>query len=212
MDDEHRLPSGMLILIRHGESQWNAKNIWTGLTDIGLSPKGENEAREAAHKITDVRIDCAFTSLLCRASDTLRIILDSLGNRSVPVTANGALNERNYGVFTGKNKLEVQSSLGVDEYRKLRRGWDYPIENGESLKQVYERVTPYYEKEILPLLRAGKHVLVVSHGNTLRSLIKRIEHLSDEAITHVELATGEIILYGIDENGNPASKDIRTSV
>jgi 2,3-bisphosphoglycerate-dependent phosphoglycerate mutase len=200
---------GILVLVRHGESEWNAKNVWTGWTDIGLSEKGKEEARLAAGKLMDIHFDCAFTSRLVRASDTLQIILETLKISDLSVTIDAALNERNYGVFTGKNKLEIKAQLGEEEYSKLRRGWDYPIQDGESLKQVASRVIPYYEHVIVPLLKIGKHVLVVAHGNSLRALIKNLDHVSDEDISKVELATGEIICYRVDSEGRIISKEKR---
>jgi 2,3-bisphosphoglycerate-dependent phosphoglycerate mutase len=200
---------GILVLVRHGESEWNAKDIWTGWTDIGLSDKGKEEARRVAQNIRDIHFDCAFTSKLIRASDSLRIILDTLGVKDIPTTAETALNERNYGIYTGKNKLEIQAQLGEDEYLKLRRGWDYPIENGESLKQVAARVIPFYQNSIAPLLKAGKHVLVVAHGNSLRALVKSLDNISDEYIAEVELATGDILIYHINSSGNITTKETR---
>jgi len=200
---------GILVLIRHGESQWNAKHLWTGWTDIGLSEKGKEEAHLAGQKLSDIHFDCAFTSKLSRASTTLQIILETLSIKNLPVTQDAALNERNYGIFTGKNKLEIKAKLGDAEFLKLRRGWDYKIENGESLKQVAERVVPYYQKIIAPLLKEGKHVLVVAHGNSLRALIKTLDNVSDDDISQVELATGEILIYHIDTTGKVISKEKR---
>jgi 2,3-bisphosphoglycerate-dependent phosphoglycerate mutase len=202
-------PLGILVLVRHGESLWNAKNIWTGLTDIGLSDKGKQEAVAAAEKLIDIHFDHAFTSLLMRASDSLRIILNALNSSDVPVTADGALNERDYGIYTGKNKLEIKSRLGEEKFLLLRRSWDYPIEQGESLKQVYQRVVPYYERVIRPLLVQGKHILVVAHGNSLRALLKKLDNISDEDIASVELATGGIVIYGIDQSGAVVSREKR---
>ena len=209
MDNETQHGDGMLVLIRHGESEWNAKNIWTGLTDIGLTPKGEDEARACAGKLTDIQFNSAFTSNLKRANETLRIVLETPGQTGVTVTRNAALNERDYGIYTGKNKLEIHASLGDREFLKLRRGWDYPIPSGESLKQVYGRVIPYYMEHIAPLLREEKHVLVVAHGNSLRALIKYLDHVSDEQICNVELATGELVLYHIDSAGAVVSRESR---
>ncbi len=200
---------GVLVLIRHGESEWNAKNIWTGLTDIGLTPKGEDEARKAAHTLMDIRFDAAFTSNLKRANETLRIVLETLHQSGVPVTKNQALNERDYGIYTGKNKLEIHASLGDAEFLKLRRGWDYPIPSGESLKQVYGRVIPYYKEQIAPLLIQRKRVIIAAHGNSLRALIKYLDHVSDDDISNVELATGEVVLYHIDSGGSVVSRESR---
>jgi 2,3-bisphosphoglycerate-dependent phosphoglycerate mutase len=200
---------GILVLVRHGESLWNAKNTWTGWTDIGLSEKGKEEARLAGEKLRDIHFDCAFTSKLTRAADTLRIILETLGVNDLSITSDALLNERNYGIFTGKNKFEIKAQLGDVEFLRLRRGWDYPIENGESLKQLASRVVPYYDATILPLLKEGKHVLVVSHGNTLRALIKTLDTVSDEDISKVELTTGEVVVYHVDAAGRVVSKEIR---
>ena len=134
---------GILILVRHGESLWNAQNLWTGLIDIGLSENGKKEAVIAASQITDIPLDCAFTSNLVRAGESLRIMMVQIGKPNLQVTRNAALNERDYGVYTGKNKQDVQKQLGDAEFLKLRRGWDYPIPQGESLKQVFARVIHY---------------------------------------------------------------------
>lgn len=193
---------GTLVLVRHGESEWNAKNVWTGLTDIGLTQKGRDEATKAGEALKDISFDVAFTSPLSRAKETLKIIRSNLFTKESP-----ALNERDYGIYTGKNKLEIKQALGEEEFLKLRRGWDYPIPNGESLKQVYARVVPYYENEILPLLKAGKNVLVSAHGNSLRALIKYLDNISDEDIANVELATGEIVVYKMSDTGVVVSKE-----
>lgn len=197
---------GILALVRHGESEWNAKNLWTGFMDIGLTDKGRAEARTAGEALKDFSFDVAFTSPLSRARETLTIILK---NKTISFFESPALNERDYGIYTGKNKFEIQRELGDIEFKKLRRGWDYPIPQGESLKQVYARVVPYYEKEIRPLLKAGKHVLVSAHGNSLRALIKYLDNISDEDIANVELKTGEIVVYHITADGRVISKEIR---
>jgi 2,3-bisphosphoglycerate-dependent phosphoglycerate mutase len=197
-----------LILIRHGESLWNAKGLWTGLTDIGLSANGILEAKKAGEKIRRLDIDICYTSVLKRAKQTLDEILKVLRIKNIPVFANKALNERDYGIYTGKNKWEIKKALGDGEFIKLRRGWDNPIENGESLKNVYERVVPYYNLEILPNLKKGKSVLISAHGNSLRALVKHLENISDQNVEKLEIATGEVYLYEIDNNGNIESKEI----
>lgn len=202
---------GTLILVRHGESEWNAKGLWTGLTDIGLTQKGKEEAQKAARAISDIPLNAAFSSPLSRARDTLRIMLETLGQTHVTVEESRALSERDYGVYTGKNKWEVQKSLGEAEFLKLRRSWDYPIENGESLKDVYARVVPYYERHIAPLVTQGKNVLISAHGNSLRALIKYLDHIPDKDISSLELATGEIIVYTIDRTGHVVSRERRLS-
>ena len=200
---------GTLILIRHGESEWNAKNVWTGLTDIGLTQKGEDEAKAAAVLVRDISFNAAFTSRLKRANQTLDIILNELHLTGISVTKHEALNERDYGIFTGKNKLEIKAQLGEQEFLKLRRGWDYPVPEGESLKQVYARVVPFYESTISPLVMTGKKVIIVAHGNSLRALIKKLEGVSDEEISNVELRTGEVLLYGINSEGKVVSQEHR---
>jgi 2,3-bisphosphoglycerate-dependent phosphoglycerate mutase len=200
---------GILVLIRHGESQWNAINQWTGLTDIGLSEKGKHEAVSAAKCLADISFDYAYTSKLSRASNTLKIILDTLHATTVPVISDSALNERDYGVYTGKNKLEIKEQIGDEAYLALRRGWDTPVPQGESLKQVYDRVIPYYTHTIAPQICQGNNILIVAHGNSLRALIKYIEHIKDEDIAGVELATGEIILYKINSDGVVVSRQKR---
>lgn len=201
--------NGMLVLVRHGESEWNARNVWTGLTDIPLTDKGRKEAQEAARLLSDIRFDMAFTSLLSRAQETLSLMRTALKQEDIPVYMDAALNERDYGVYTGKNKLQIKEELGDADFLKLRRGWDYPVKDGESLKQVYARVTPYFDSHILPELTAGKHVLVVAHGNSLRALIKKLDDISDEEIPMVELATGEAVVYEFDAKGTVIERSRR---
>lgn len=194
-----------LILVRHGESEWNERGLWTGLTDIGLTEKGKEQARIAGEKLKGLSIDLAFTSALSRVKQTLDEIKGVLGI-DVPTIENAALNERDYGVYTGKNKWEIQKEVGEEQFQAIRRGWDVQIQNGESLKNVYERVVPYYQSEILPKLKEGKNVLIVAHGNSLRALTKYLENISDEDISKLEIAVGEVDLFEIDNNGNVSSK------
>lgn len=197
-----------LILVRHGESEWNQKSIWTGLTDISLSEKGIEESRNAGENLRDFPINIAYTSPLLRAKQTLDEIKNVLGLQNIKTYENQALNERDYGIFTGKNKWEIQREVGREKFKQLRRGWDSPIPEGETLKDVYNRVIPYYETEILPKLKEGKNVLIVAHGNSLRALIKYLENISDSGVENLEIATGEIYTYKIDSNGNIISKAI----
>ena len=197
-----------LILIRHGESTWNAVNAWTGLTDISLDEKGREQARKDAELIRDFPIDLAFTSNLRRAQQTLDEIKSAL-HTNPPTQASPALNERDYGDFTGRNKLEVEKEYGQEQYFKWRRGWDEPIPNGETLKDVYERVVPYYKEQILPEIKSGKNILISAHGNSLRALIKYLENISDDDIPNTELKTGEIYIYQLDPEGKVISKEIK---
>ncbi len=198
-----------LALVRHGESEWNAKGLWTGWTDIPLSAKGHEEARIAGEALKDIQFDLAYTSVLKRAKETLVDIQKITGQMDLPTTEDKALNERNYGDLTGKNKWEVKEKVGEEEFQKLRRSWDSPPPNGESLKMVYERVLPYYESEILPKLKEGKNIIIAAHGNSLRALIKYLDNISDEEISNLEMATGGIYIYQVDTEGKAISKEIR---
>lgn len=200
-----------LILVRHGQSEWNAKGVWTGLTDIPLSARGRKESIKAADALKDFRLDIAYTSPLIRAKQTLDEIKNVLGLSSLPTFENKALNERHYGELTGKNKWEIKKRYGEERFLKIRRGWNVPIPGGETLKDVYDRVVPYYQKEILPKLIDGKNVLIVAHGNSLRALVKYLEKISDKNIEKLEIATGETYVYEIDDNGCIASKEILCS-
>ncbi|MBI4096669.1 MAG: 2,3-diphosphoglycerate-dependent phosphoglycerate mutase [Candidatus Levybacteria bacterium] len=197
-----------LILVRHGESEWNERGLWTGWTDIGLSEKGKEEARKAGKKLKGFSIDIAYTSVLLRAKQTLDEIKKVLSLQDTLTIENQALNERNYGIYTGKNKWEIQKEVGEENFKSLRRGWDFPIENGESLKDVYNRVIPYYEEQILPKLKEGKNVLISAHGNSLRALVKHLENISDKNVENLEIPTGGIYAYQTDNEGKTASKQI----
>lgn len=197
-----------LALVRHGESTWNARGIWTGWEDPPLSEKGMEEARQAGKLLKDIKFDLAYTSTLIRAKQTLEEIEKVLGV-NLATFENSALNERDYGNYTGKNKWDILKELGQEGFKKLRRGWDVPIPNGETLKDVYDRTVPYYENEILPKLQKNKNVLISAHGNSLRALTKYLENISDAGIEDIEIPTGQVIVYQIDENGKVVSKEIR---
>ena len=199
-----------LVLIRHGESVWNAKGLWTGWTDVDLSEKGREEARNAGKVITQIHFDQAFTSLLKRAQQTLDEIKKVLGY-DIPTISDIALNERNYGDLTGKNKWDIQKEFGQEQFQKWRRGWDEHIENGETLKDVYERVVPFYQNIILSYLEKGENVLIAAHGNSLRALVKYLDNIGDTDIAKVEIATGEVLIYQIDQQGKVISKEIKST-
>lgn len=196
-----------LILVRHGESQWNEKGLWTGLTDIGLTEKGKEQARLAGEKLKNFSIDLAFTSKLKRTKQTFDEIKSILGIE-IPTISNPALNERDYGIYTGKNKWEIKKEVGDEQFTKIRRSWDTTIEEGESLKDVYGRVIPYYQDEILPKLREGKNVLIAAHGNSLRALTKYLENINDEDISRLEIGVGEVDVFEINQEGKVLSKQI----
>lgn len=200
-----------LVLVRHGESKWNAKGLWTGLTDIGLSQKGKEEAKKAAYPLKGIHFDLVFTSTLLRSKQTLEEMKPILNLNKTPIFEAQALNERDYGKLNGKNKWDIKKKFGEEQFLKWRRGWNSPIPGGETLKNVYDRVTPCYEKDILPALKKGKNVLMVAHNNSLRALIKYLENISDEDIPNLELKTGEIYLYRINQEGKILSKEIKNS-
>ena len=197
-----------LVLVRHGKSEWNEKGLWTGWRDIPLSSTGFEEARTTGEQLKDIHFDYAYTSALIRAEQTLDEILKVI-NQTPPVEKDKALNERDYGDYTEKNKWDIQKELGEEEFQKIRRSWDYPPPNGESLKMVYERVLPYFETEILPKIKEGKNIIIAAHGNSLRALVKHLENISDEEISEVEIGTGEAYVYQIDETGTVTHKEIR---
>lgn len=190
---------GTLILVRHGESVWNKKGIWTGIVDIGLSQKGIRESKKSGEKLRDYRIDIAYTSSLKRAKETLDIIKRSLNIPNLPVIEDKAFDERDYGELTAKNKSEIKKKYGDEKFFQIRRGWNVPIRKGETLKDVYNRVVPYYKNEVLPKLKEGKNILIVAHGNSLRALIKYLDKISDKDIAGVELKTGETYTYQPEE-------------
>lgn len=200
-----------LVLVRHGESEWNAKGLWTGWSDPSLNEKGTEQACNAGLLLKDIHFDFAYTSALTRAKQTWDCIQKMLEQKNIPIIENQALNERDYGEMTGKNKWEVKEQVGEEEFMRLRRSWDYPPPKGESLKMVYERVLPYYEKEILPKLKEGKNIIIAAHGNSLRALIKDLDHISDEDISKLEMATGGVYVYQLDSSGNVTNKEIRVA-
>ncbi len=196
-----------LILVRHGKSEWNKTCQCTGWSDIDLAEEGIEEAKRAADALTDIDIHVAHVSELKRAKQTLKHIEQTLG-RTIETKSSAALNERHYGIYTGKNKWEVKEKIGDEKFHALRRGWDVKIPEGESLKDVYNRVIPYFETHIEPLVHAGKNVLVVAHGNSLRALVKHLEKVSDAAICDVELGTGEAHCYAF-KDGSLVHKEVR---
>ncbi len=198
-----------LVLVRHGQSVWNARGLWTGWTDVDLSDKGRDDARDAGSHLRDIKLDLACTSVLKRAKQTLSELLKSKGQIHVPVLENQALNERDYGDYTGKNKWDIKSEVGDEMFQKIRRSWDYQLPNGESLKDVYHRVIPYYETIILPKLKSGKNVIISAHGNSLRALVKYLEDIPDDEISSLEIAVGEVYVYTLNEDGKIVKKEIR---
>ena len=200
-----------IALVRHGQSEWNQKGFWTGWQDSPLSKKGEEEAKKAATILKDISFHLTFSSDLKRAYDTLEIIKKELKIQITPTISHQALKERHYGEYTGKNKWEIQKKVGEKRFKEIRRGWNYPIKDGETLKDVYDRVVPYFLKTILPHLTAGKDILIVAHGNSIMALIKHLERISDVDISEIELKTGEVIIYDIDLKGKIVKKERRNN-
>lgn len=197
------LTDNVLVLVRHGESEWNRLNLFTGWRNPDLTEKGLIEARVAGRMIRDHRIkfDIAFTSALKRAQRTLDIILDELHQSDVPVIRHKDLNERDYGELSGLNKDEARKRWGEAQVLQWRRSYDIPPPGGESLKDTLARVRPYYEREIWPQIVQGKNVMIAAHGNSLRALIMILENLNGDEILQRELATGAPILYRLGAGG-----------
>jgi len=191
-----------LVLLRHGQSAWNLENRFTGWIDVPLSENGIKEAEAAAEKLIHFKFDNAFTSALQRAQHTLRIVLEKTNQIDVPVIADQALNERMYGDLQGMNKDEARKKFGEEQVKIWRRSYDIAPPNGESLKDTANRVIPYFEKNILPLLQQGKNILIVAHGNSLRALVMYLEKMTPEQILNFELATAVPRVYELDNHSN----------
>jgi 2,3-bisphosphoglycerate-dependent phosphoglycerate mutase len=198
--------SGTLVLVRHGQSDWNLKNLFTGWKDPDLSPKGIEEAKAAGQRLKakGLKFDLCFTSALTRAQHTLKLVLAELGQTGLPETRDQALNERDYGELTGLNKDDARKKWGEDQVLIWRRSYDVPPPGGESLKDTLARSLPYYMHMIQPHVLEGKTVLVAAHGNSLRSLIMAIEGLTPEQILKRELETGVPVVYKLNANSTPA--------
>ena len=223
-----------LVFIRHGQSEWNLKNLFTGWVDVNLSEKGEQEEKEAGRKLKEagIEFDQAYTSVLTRAIKTLHFALEESGQLWVPETKTWRLNERHYGALQGQNKAEAAEKFGEEQVHIWRRSYDVLppllsaddegsaandrryanldpriVPGGENLKVTLERVIPFWEDHIAPDLLAGKNVIVAAHGNSLRALTKYIEQISDEDIMNVEMATGQPVVYDLDDKLNIVSKE-----
>jgi 2,3-bisphosphoglycerate-dependent phosphoglycerate mutase len=202
--------TGTLVLVRHGQSEWNLKNLFTGWKDPALTEKGIGEARAAGQRLKakGLKFDICFTSALSRAQNTLKLILEEMGQSGLPETRDQALNERDYGELTGLNKDDARAKWGEEQVHIWRRSYDVPPPGGESLKDTLARSLPYYVHKIQPHVLEGKSVLVAAHGNSLRSLIMAIEGLTPEQILKRELETGVPTVYRLKANSTPASVDI----
>ncbi len=200
----------LLILVRHGESEWNLQNRFTGWVDVDLSPRGVEEAHRAGRilKEKNYKIDSVFTSALKRAIRTTEIILHELGLNGMHYEKDQALNERHYGNLQGMNKQEIGEKYGFEQLKIWRRSFDVAPPGGESLKDTQERVLPYYHQYIEPLLKEGKNVLISAHGNSLRALVMYLENLSKEEVLELNIPTGVPYVYELDENLKIKNKQI----
>lgn len=198
-----------LILLRHLQSQWNKENKFSGWTDVPLSEEGKMMASEKAQKLAGIKIDEVFTSPLSRNKNTVELVLKNLGQENLSMTINKALDERNYGQLTGLNKDEAKAQYGVEQVQLWRRSWDEAPPEGESLKDVYARVVPFYQEFIEPELKAGKNVLIVASHNSLRALIKHLEGISSDDIINLEIPFGGMAVYDLDANLKVKAKEIR---
>jgi 2,3-bisphosphoglycerate-dependent phosphoglycerate mutase len=198
----------LLVLVRHGQSEWNLKNLFTGWRDVDLTDVGVKEAREAGQKLQaqGLGFDIAFTSALKRAQRTLDLVLETMAIGGIPVIKDQALNERDYGDLSGLNKDEARKKWGDEQVLKWRRSYDIQPPGGESLKDTVARVLPYYVQEILPHVLRGERTVIAAHGNSLRALVMVLEKLSPERILEREIATGVPIIYELNADATVASK------
>jgi 2,3-bisphosphoglycerate-dependent phosphoglycerate mutase len=200
----------ILVLVRHGQSEWNLKNLFTGWHDVGLSRRGIEEARAAARKLkaSGLRFDVAYTSALIRAQHTLKIILNDLGQAGLEEHRDEALNERHYGDLVALNKDDARKKWGEEQVRLWRRSYDVRPPGGESLRDTGARVWPYYMTRILPDVMRGRHVLVSAHGNSLRSLVMVLDRLMPDMVTKLEIGTGVPIIYRLNADTTVAEKRV----
>jgi len=206
--EESPIGENVLVLVRHGESEWNRLNRFTGWKDVGLTEEGMAEAHRAGAmlKETGQRFDCAFTSTLKRAHNTLDIILEELGQGRLPTVKAAALNERDYGELVGINKDEARKRWGAEQVHLWQRSYDIAPPGGESLKDTAARVVPFFEKWIVPELQKGKSVILVAHGNSLRSLVMELDRLEPDEVMQVEIGTASPLVYRLNADGTVAEK------
>ena len=198
----------LLVLVRHGQSEWNLKNLFTGWRDVDLTEKGIEEARAAGRRLKaqGLRFDVAFTSVLVRAQHSLDLMLEEMGQKNIAVFKDQALNERDYGDLSGLNKDDARKKWGEEQVRIWRRSYDVAPPGGESLKDTAARVLPYYIQDILPRVLRGDNAIVAAHGNSLRALVMVLERLSPQQIVKREIATGVPLIYRLNANSTVAEK------
>jgi 2,3-bisphosphoglycerate-dependent phosphoglycerate mutase len=195
-----------LVLLRHGESQWNLENRFTGWIDVPLSQKGMEEAKAAGEKLRGFRFDRAFSSVLIRANETLRIVLETLGQTNIPIEKDKALNERMYGELQGLNKTETAKKFGDEQVKIWRRSFDVRPPGGESLQDTAERVLPYYDARIKPYLVKGETILIAAHGNSLRALVMQLDQLTRDQVLELNIPTGAPLCYELHTDGTVLSR------
>ena len=200
----------LLVLVRHGQSEWNLQNLFTGWRDVDLTDKGVAEAQAAGHRLKalGLRFEVAYTSALVRAQRTMDLMLEELGQRSLPVIRDQALNERDYGDLSGLNKDDARKRWGEEQVHIWRRSYDVAPPGGESLKDTAARVLPYYIQDILPRVLRGERVLVSAHGNSLRALVMVLDHLSPQEIVKREIATGVPLIYRLNPDSTVAERKV----
>ena len=196
----------ILVLVRHGESQWNLENRFTGWVDVPLTDKGREEAKKAGGKLKGIKFDKAYTSVLERANQTLDIILKEIGQEKLPIEKDKALNERHYGDLQGLNKAETAKKFGDAQVHIWRRSYDIAPPNGESLKDTAARTLPYFNQKIISDLKAGKNIIIAAHGNSLRSIVMELDKLTKEQVLELNLGTGIPIVYELDSHLKIKSK------
>ncbi len=198
----------LLVLVRHGQSDWNLKNLFTGWKDVDLTDKGVSEAREAGRKLKaqGIAFDVAFTSVLKRATRTLDLMLEEMGQTKIPIVGNQALNERDYGDLSGLNKDDARKKWGEEQVHVWRRSYDVAPPGGESLRDTAARVLPYYIQEILPRVLRGERVLVAAHGNSLRALVMVLDKHTPDTITKLNIDTGVPMIYRLNADSTVESK------
>jgi len=189
----------------HGESKWILENRFTGWVDVPLSPRGIQEAKNAGDKLRGFSFNRAFTSVLARANETLRLALEGIGQTNIPIEKDKALNERMYGELQGLNKAETAKKYGDDQVKIWRRSFDVRPPGGESLKDTAERVLPYYESKIKPYVLKNETILIAAHGNSLRALVMELEQLTKEQVLELNIPTGAPLLYELDKSGKVMS-------
>jgi len=195
------MKTGTLILVRHGQSTYNARGIWAGFTDCGLTDRGRQEARQAARAVRDQKIDVVYVTDLKRSVQTWQEMAKVLKCSSLKPVVAPEFKERDYGKLAGHSKWKLFARHGLKMWLHWRRNWDYPVPGGETLKDVYHRAVPYFRRFVLPQLEDGKTVLISAHGNSLRALVKYLDRISDSDIAQLEIATGGIYLYTISSDG-----------